>query len=1190
MERRVLTVATAAALLLGLAAPAVATEQDLIVNGTFSTTHLPWWSTDTISTSTASGAYCADVPAGLAQWEAIVGQHGLSIDDGASYTLTFTAWSTIPATIRTQVQPTSNPDLITYLDPTSALTTEAQTFSYTFTSDLDAGTVASSIQFRLGGNAATTICLDDVSLTTTVEDEPALGTDELLTNTTFDQTTDPWWSNGEMTLSASTGELCTVAGASDNLWSLLVGQNSLYLPGGTRFRLSFDVHASGTVQNGVQVGPYDNPDNVAYLSQQFTVGTTTTHLDYDFETPSTDDAYVLAQLQLRLGGSSTSYTVCYDNVSLTGTAYDYVADTGSAVKVNQVGYLPSGPKNATVVTDATSALDWVLYLGDEAVATGQTVPEGTDESAGVAVHTIDFSSVTATGDDFTLHVDGQVSEPFAIDADVYQSLRTDSLRFFYTNRSGIEIDGDVAGEEYARDAGHVGVAPNQGDTAVTCQEPVAWLDDWTCDETVDVSGGWYDAGDQGKYVVNGGIAVAQLLSTWERAVQAGTESALGDGTLAVPEQGNGVPDILDEARWELDFLLKMQVAEGEELAGMAYHKVQDASWTGLPTLPSEDAKARELHRPSTAATLNLAAVAAQGARVFADIDPDYSATLLAAATRAYAAAEAHPDLYAPDEDGDDGGGAYADDDVTDEFYWAAAELYLTTGGTDYLADVESSPLHTADVFTSGGFYWGSVAALARMQLARFGDDLDDLDEIRASVVAGADDLVAQQDEQPFGQPYAPDDGEYAWGSNSSILNNQVVIATAYDLTGDPAYARSVLEGYDYLMGRNVLGQSYITGYGENDAENQHSRWYANQLDASLPNPPVGTVAGGANSGLEDDLATSWLAGCAPQACYVDNIEAWSVNEITVNWNSALAWVASFVADLGDGSASQTVAPTFSTQPSDVTVTEGQDAELTVTVQANPQATVQWQQLVGDDWVALDGSGTSLVLTGVTRSQDGMQIRAVADNGGEQVASETATLTVLGADTAAVAPAVATLSHDNGWDTGLQDGDYDVTMNLWWGENATTFRLYENGELIATLPLTYDGDQAQQATVPVTGRTDGTYVYTGELVNSRGTTATTSTTVTVTQASPGVPVLAYQADGQGGGTITATLWWGTNATSYRLLTDGAVVAEGDLTARSPGTQSVTIPVAASEGSHEHIVELVNAAGSTRSAPLTVTTGG
>jgi endoglucanase len=102
---------------------------------------------------------------------------------------------------------------------------------------------------------------------------------------------------------------------------------------------------------------------------------------------------------------------------------------------------------------------------------------------------------------------------------------------------------------------------------------------------------------------------------------------------------------------------------------------------------------------------------------------------------------------------------------------------------------------------------------------------------------------------------------------------------------------------DYLLGRNAMNYSYITGYGTAYSHNQHSRWFAHQLRDSLPEPPDGTIAGGPNSGLDDPLAQqTFNQGCAAQQCYLDDIQSYSTNEITINWNSALAWVAAFADD------------------------------------------------------------------------------------------------------------------------------------------------------------------------------------------------------------------------------------------------------------------------------------------------------
>jgi len=193
------------------------------------------------------------------------------------------------------------------------------------------------------------------------------------------------------------------------------------------------------------------------------------------------------------------------------------------------------------------------------------------------------------------------------------------------------------------------------------------------------------------------------------------------------------------------------------------------------------------------------------------------------------------------------------------------------------------------------------------------------------------------------------------------------------------------------------------------------------------------------------------------------------------------------------------------------------------------------------------------------------------------------------DGATSKPGQAVLSNDNGWDTGLKDGDYNVVMNLWWGEEGSIYRLYENGALIATKQLTFGGVGAQSVSIPIHGKSNGTYLYTAELVNSKGTTATGSTTVKVTQANPGTPVLSN--DNWSGGssfTVTANMWWGTNATSYTFYENGVVAGQGSLTPNTPNAQSATLAVTGkAAGSYVYRVDFTNAAGTTSSSTMTVT---
>jgi endoglucanase len=863
---------------------------ELVINGTFDDgLNGGWWSTGNLTMSVVDGRLCTVVPGGLANpWDAIVGQNDIELVEGDSYSYSFEASGDPGGQVRAIVGLSVAP-FDTYFAISGGLSPAAAPFTDSF--DSSVSTAQGQVAFQLGGSATPwTFCVDNVSLKHATE---------LVVNGTFDDGLNGgWWSTGNLSMSVVDGRLCTVVpGGTTNPWDAIVGQNDIELVAGDDYTYSFEASGDpgGQVRAivGLSVAPFDT-----YFAISGGLSPTAAAFSDGFQAAVST---AQGQVAFQLGGSATPWTFCVDNVSLQGGALPIFApDTGPRVRVNQVAYLPDGPKNATLVTEATTALPWELRNdADVVVATGTTTPRGEDATSGENVHSIDFSGYTTGGTGFTLSADGETSHPFDIDGAAYAKLRHDALKFYYTQRSGTEIlDGLRPG--YGRPAGHVGVAPNTGDTAVGCPAEYPAGGGPGCDYTLDVTGGWYDAGDHGKYVVNGGISVHQLMSEFERTKVAATAKAstLGDSTLNLPESGNGVPDILDEARWELEFLLSMQVPAGKPYAGMAHHKIHDDNWTGLPLLPHVDPQPRHLHKPSTAATLNLAAAAAQCARLFAPYDGAFSDQCLGAARTAWAAAMANPAIYATAADGT-GGGPYDDNDVSDEFYWAAAELYLTTGEKRFADEILASPVHTSDVFRAEGFDWKWTGALGRLELATIPNGLPGRDAVRASVLVGADKYLAAMAAHPYGLPYAPPSGLFDWGSNNLVLNNMVVMATAYDLSGQAKYRDGVLEGMDYILGRNALNQSYVTGYGENASENQHSRWYAHQLNPALPNPPVGTLSGGPNSSIQDPIAQAKLQGCKPQFCYIDDIESWSTNELTINWNSPLSWISAFIADQGD---------------------------------------------------------------------------------------------------------------------------------------------------------------------------------------------------------------------------------------------------------------------------------------------------
>jgi endoglucanase len=563
------------------------------------------------------------------------------------------------------------------------------------------------------------------------------------------------------------------------------------------------------------------------------------------------------------------------------------------ISINQTGYLPSAPKRAVIISDSQTPLNWQLIDSQgSSLLTGETIPFGNDAASGDNVHLIDFSAFTTPGTGYILRVDGVESDPFDISPNIFTDLKKQAMEYFYLSRSGIPIEEKYApGPQWARPAGHL------SDNQVTCYQGTdnsgkKWPG---CDYSLDALGGWYDAGDFGKYVVNGGISVWTLMDIYERNPQ-----AFPDGSLSLPENQNGVSDVLDEARWEMNFMLGMQVPVGQPQAGMAHHKLHGKNWDQMPstppttTDPSQFDGGRYLFPPSTAATLNLAAIAAQCARIWKTIDADFSSRCLIAAETAWEAASANPNVPAVAFTA--GGGDYPDTDFTDEFYWAAAELYITTGKDVY----KNYLLESSRFADTTNLYWGSTAALGTISLAIVPNELpaDKIQECRQGVIKSADQFIGIMQGQGYLVPLEADG--YEWGSNSGVLNRMMIMGLAYDFTQDQRYLNGMSESMDYLLGRNPLDQSYVSGYGENPPIHLHNRFWADLPDQGYPPAPAGVIAGGPNGKPSDPpaLAAGLIDG-PPAKSYIDDYGSYSTNEVAVNWNAPLAWVATYLDEVGN---------------------------------------------------------------------------------------------------------------------------------------------------------------------------------------------------------------------------------------------------------------------------------------------------
>ncbi|MEP9359741.1 glycoside hydrolase family 9 protein [Sphingomonas sp. KR3-1] len=570
------------------------------------------------------------------------------------------------------------------------------------------------------------------------------------------------------------------------------------------------------------------------------------------------------------------------------------------IDLSQLGFQPDDPKIAIVTIGTGQPREWLLV--DETgktVARGMTEVFGKDAASGGYVERIDFSGFRTPGS-YHLASGSSASTLFEIRPNLYAPLARDALAFFYHQRAGVPIEARIVGARWARPAGHAHEVAKC--FAGKDERDILWSG---CPYSLDVTGGWYDAGDHGKYVVNGGIALWTLLGAYER------------NPGAIPTT-NGAPRLLDEARVEMEFLLKMQVPDGTRLSlpagppkslaasagwrsdppdfatldasGMAHQKVADARWTALPTPPSADTQERLLYPPTTAATLNLAATAAQCARVWKGVDDAFAARCLAAAARAYAAARRNPQIYATNSF--TGSGGYGDGDVSDEFYWAAAELFVTTGKAEYRQALEASPHFRVPAGEPG---WPQTATLGTITLTTRPSALPavEVQRLRAMLVAAADRFLADEAGNGYRIPLA----HYSWGSNGALLNRAMVLGVAGDLTRDPKYRAGVIDAVDYVLGRNPNRISYVSGYGADSMQNPHHRFWAHSLDPALPGPPPGVLSGGANStAMADPVAMKLQGKCAPQRCWADDVHAYALNEVAINWNAPLVWVAAWLAE------------------------------------------------------------------------------------------------------------------------------------------------------------------------------------------------------------------------------------------------------------------------------------------------------
>ncbi len=537
------------------------------------------------------------------------------------------------------------------------------------------------------------------------------------------------------------------------------------------------------------------------------------------------------------------------------------------IEVNQVGFLPGAAKWAAVPEGKAGGFSVVRAGTDHVVLRGRLSAAQTWAPSGSPVRLADFSALKTPGD-YELVVDGLPHSPLIhVAADAYAALNAAALKAYYFNRASTPLWGVHAGR-WARPAGHADDHVLVHASAASPGRPEGTV--------ISAPKGWYDAGDYNKYVVNSGITTYTLLAAWEHF-----PAFFKAQNLSIPESAGssgGLPDVLNEALWNLEWMLAMQ----DPADGGVYHKLTNKRFDGV-VMPADATAERWVVQKTTAAALDFAGVIAQASRVFAGFEaqrPGLSARMRAAAESAWVWAQAHPrEIYQQPPDIRTGG--YGDAELSDEFAWAGAELFVTTGDARYRPDLEKLAISVPS--------WGDVKGLAWVTLAQHHRQMSQNDSVvvRTRVMELADELVAHWRGSAYRVGTQAKD--YVWGSNAVVLNQALMLVQAYRLQPKPDTLAAAQALLDHVLGRNPLGQSMVTGFGTRPPLHPHHRpSEADGVDAPVP----GFLVGGPNPGQQDKAGCPVAyAASRPALSYLDHFCSYASNEVAINWNAPLVYVS-----------------------------------------------------------------------------------------------------------------------------------------------------------------------------------------------------------------------------------------------------------------------------------------------------------
>jgi endoglucanase len=552
-----------------------------------------------------------------------------------------------------------------------------------------------------------------------------------------------------------------------------------------------------------------------------------------------------------------------------------------AIAIDQIGFYPHAPKFAIVTGPPAGDIFFIVTadgsspsftMHGDTVFFGHFGPLIPSANSSMSTRLADFSKVSRPGIYRVVIPGFPNSYPFTIEARVFSPLAAAALKGYYYQRSAIPLTTEFAGQ-WARPAGHPDTQVLVHASAAGPRRPEGTV--------ISTPGGWYDAGDYNKYIVNSGITMGTLLDAWEDF-----PDYFDTLHTHIPPIAD-LPDLLNEALYNLRWMLTMQ----DPNDGGVYHKCTNADFDGM-VMPGVTRAPRYVVQKGTAATLDFAAVMAHAGRVYSQFTavlPGLADSCRTAAIRAWQWAQQYPDsvydqnalnkVYKPAINT----GAYGDQHFEDEWYWAACELWVTVGGTQYYP-VLAKHLHDAAVLPS----WASVGMMGDLTLLHYLHIpilRDTLEMLRRRLLNLADTFLSRENGTAFHTVMGENRSDFVWGSNSVAANQGMLLVNAWLLTKDQRYLDAALNNLDYLLGRNATDYCFVTGMGTRSPMHPHHR--PSIADGIVP-PVPGLLAGGPNPGMQDHQPYTYKE---PETAYTDNDMAYASNEIAINWNAPLVYLA-----------------------------------------------------------------------------------------------------------------------------------------------------------------------------------------------------------------------------------------------------------------------------------------------------------